>query len=86
MPKPTENDFVRVKVTTKQKQMEGQREHLDKVDLMRLWDWSVEDQKEAQDLILEYASICAMHDMDLGKTPLLKHIIRLIENTPFKES
>ena len=31
---------------------------------MGWWDWSLEDQKEAWDLILEYASIFAMLDMD----------------------
>ena len=36
VPKPTENDFVGVKVTTKQKEMEEQRE----------WDRSYEDEKE----------------------------------------
>ena len=33
----------------------------------------------------EYASILAMSDMDLGKTSLVKHSIRLTDNTPFKE-
>ena len=41
--------------------------------------------KEAWELITEYASIFAMIDMDLGKTSLVKHSIRLTDNTPFKE-
>ena len=65
--------------------MEVQRELLDKIDLTRLWDWSLEDQKEAWDPILKYASIFAMHDTYLGKMTLMKHGIRLIDNVPFKE-
>ena len=33
----------------------------------------------------EYASIFAMSDMDLGKTNLVKHSIRLTDYTLFKE-
>ena len=84
VPKPTENN-VGVRVTTKQKQMEGQSKLLDKNDLTGLWDWSLEDQKEVWDLIWEYASIFAMHDVGLGKTSLVKHSIRLMDDMPFKE-
>ena len=34
---------------------------------------------------MEYTSIFAMSDMDLGKTSLVKHSMRLMDNTPFKE-
>ena len=43
------------------------------------------EQKEAQELITEYTSIFPMSDMDLGKTSLFKHTIRLMDNTPFKK-
>ena len=43
------------------------------------------DQKEARDLIVEYASTFAMWDVDLGKTSLVRHSIRLMDSTPFKE-
>ena len=65
--------------------MEGQRELLDKFYWMGLQDWSLEDQKQVWDLIMEYASIFAMHDMNLGKMSLVKHSIRLTDNTPYKE-
>ena len=35
--------------------------------------------------ITECTSIFAMNDMDLGKTSLVKHSIRLMDNSPFKE-
>ena len=85
LPKPTESDSVGVEITTMQKQVEGQRELLDKIDMMGLWDWQSEDQNEAHDLIMEYASISAKHGMDLGKMSLVKHTIRLTDDTPFKE-
>ena len=37
------------------------------------------------ELITEYAGIFAMSDMDLCRTSLVKHSIRLTDNTPFKE-
>ena len=40
-----------------------------KIDLTVLWGWSLDDPKEAWDLIVEYASIFTMQDMGLGKHP-----------------
>ena len=41
--------------------------------------------KEAQELILEYAGIFAMSNIDLGKTSLVKHRIRVTDSTQFEE-
>ena len=84
-PNQTENEFVGVEATAQKNQMEGQREILNNIDLMGSQDWSLEDQKEMWDLILESASIFVLHDMILGKISLRKHSIRLIDNTLFKE-
>ena len=83
--KPTEDDSIRGKVTNQQGQSEGKRELLEKIDLTGLQDWSFDYQKEARELIVEYASIFTMQDVDMGKTSLGKHSIRLMDNTPFKE-
>ena len=56
------------------------KELLDKIDLTGLGEWSKNEQKEAQELITEYAGIFAMSDIDLGKTSLVKHSIRLTDN------
>ena len=48
-------------------------------------EWSQNEQKEALELITEYAGIFAMNVMDLGKTSLVKHSISLTNDTPFKE-
>ena len=58
---------------------------MDKIDLTGLRDWNLDEQKEAWELITKYASIFAMSNVDLGKTSLVKHSIRLMGNTPFKE-
>ena len=49
-------------------------------------EWSGVEQKEVQELKTEYASTFVMSDMALGGTSLVKHSIKLTDNTPFKES
>ena len=56
-----------------------------KLDLSGIKDWKPEEQKEAKELILEYGSLFALKDMDLGRTDKVKHSIKLDNYTPFKE-
>ena len=56
-----------------------------KLDLTGINDWSSEKQKEVKDLIIEYGSLFASNDMDLGRTDKVKHSIKLDNYTPFKE-
>ena len=42
-------------------------------------------QQEAQDLIWQYACIFSQNDLDLGKTSIVKHSIKVNDPTPFKE-
>ena len=42
-------------------------------------------QQEARDLICEYAFIFSQNDLDLGKTSIIMHSIKLTDPTPFKE-
>ena len=58
---------------------------MNKLDLFGIKDWKSEEQKEAKDLILEYGSLFALKDIDLGKTDKVKHTIKLDNYTPFKE-
>ena len=58
---------------------------MSKIDFSGIKDWKLEEQKEAKDLILEYGSLFALKDMDLGKTDRVKHSIKLDDYTPFKE-
>ena len=58
---------------------------MSKLDLPGIKDWKPEEQKEAKDLILEYGSLFALKDMDLGRTDKVKHSIKLDDYMPFKE-
>ena len=82
--KPTGDESDWGKVTTQRGKSKSQEECL-KNDLIGLQDWSLDEQKEAWELIVEYGSIFTIKDMDLGKTSLVKHSIRLVDNTPFKK-
>ena len=64
----------------------GQKEVLDKTDLVGLEEWSGNMQNEDQEFITQYASIFAISDMDLGKTSLVKHSIRLTDNTHLRSN
>ena len=58
----------------------------DKIDLSGITDWSKEDQEEVQKLISEYFGfLFALNDLDLGKTSIMKHTIKLTDYTPLKE-
>ena len=48
-------------------------------------DWSDEDQEEAWKLIKEFSFLFILNDLDLGKTSIVKHTIKLMDYTPFKE-
>ena len=85
VPQPTGHEGGKDKTTAETRKAESQKELLDKIDLMGLGEWSGNEQKEAQKLMTEYAGIFSMSNMDLGKTSLVKHSIRLTDSTPFKE-
>ena len=58
---------------------------LQKLDLSGIDEWESKLQQEAQDLIHEYACIFSQNDLDLGKTSIVKHSIKVNDPTPFKE-
>ena len=58
---------------------------MSKLDLTGIKDWSPEEQQEVKDLIIEYGSLFALKDIDLGRTDKVKHSIKLNDYTPFKE-
>ena len=57
----------------------------DKLDLSGIEGLSNEDQEEIQKLIKEVSFLFALDDLDLGKMSIVKHTIKLMDNTPFKE-
>ena len=85
VPNPTGHRAGEKEATAEKRKPESQKELLDKIDLTGLGEWSQNEQKETWELITEYAGIFAMSDMDLGKTSLVKHSIRLTDNTKFQD-
>ena len=58
---------------------------LEAFDLQGLKEWPESEQKQARELLLKWEHLFAHSDLDLGKTALIKHKIKLTEQTPFKE-
>ena len=58
---------------------------LQKLNLSRMEEWEPQLEQDAQDLIHEFACIFSQDDLDLGKTSIVKHSIRVNDPVPFKE-
>ena len=58
---------------------------LEALDLQGLKEWPESEQEQARELLLKWEHLFACNDLDLGKTALIKHKIRLTDQTPFKE-
>ena len=71
---------------SKSKQAEVDLEEiLQKADLLGTADWNAAKQEDADNLIHDYDCIFSQNDLDLGKTLIVKHSMKLIDSTPFKE-
>ena len=44
-----------------------------------------QERQEIRDLLTEYHDLFSLDDLELGKTSLVKHSIKLTNETPFKE-
>ena len=58
---------------------------LEALDLQGLKEWPESEQKWARELLLKWEHLFEHSNLDLGKTALIKHKIRLTEQMPFKE-
>ena len=58
---------------------------MEALDLQGLKEWPESEQKQARELLLKWEHLFACNNLDLGKTALIKHKIRLNNQTPFKE-
>ena len=58
---------------------------LEALDLQGLEEWPESEQKQARELLLKWELLFAHSDLDLGKTALTKHKIKLTDQMPFKE-
>ena len=59
---------------------------LDLIDLSGLENWPEHLQKEAKEMLKRNAKVFSKTDMDMGRTDLVKHHIKLIDPVPFKEA
>ena len=57
---------------------------LEALDLQSLKEWPESEQKQARELLLKWEHLFAHSDLDQGKTALIKHKIRLMEQTPLR--
>ena len=58
---------------------------LEKLNLSGMEEWKLQLQQQAQDLICKFACIFSQNDLDLGKTSIVKHSIKVNDPIPFKE-
>ena len=58
---------------------------LEQLDLTGLDEWPKDLQEEAKNMLRRNASIFSKHDLDMGRTNLVKHNIILTDPIPFKE-
>ena len=58
---------------------------LEALDLQGLQDWPESEQEQARELLLKWEHLFVQNNLDLGKTALIKHKIKLTNQTPFKE-
>ena len=57
----------------------------EKLDLSGAQAWTDQEKQEIRDLLTEYHDLFALDDLELGKTSLVEHSIKLTNDTPFKE-
>ena len=56
-----------------------------KLDLSGVQAWTDQEKQEIRDLLTEHHGLFTLDDLELGKTSLVKHSIKLTNETPFKE-
>ena len=59
---------------------------LNLIDLSGIKDWPEELQQDAKDMLKRNAQVFSKDDMDMGRTNLVKHHIKLTDPAPFKEA
>ena len=58
---------------------------LEKLEVSGAQVWTDQERQEIRDLLTEYHDLFTLDDLELGKTSLVKHSIKLTNDTPFKE-
>ena len=81
-PEDEESDF---KDTQSNEQDDGSW-ILNLIDLSGIKDWPEKLQQDAKDMLKRNAQVFSKDDMDMGRTNLVKHHIKLTDRAPFKEA
>ena len=81
-PEDEESDF---KDTQSNEQDDGSW-ILNLIDLSGIKDWPEKLQQDAKDMLKRNAQVSSKDDMDMGRTNLVKHHIKLTDPAPFKEA
>ena len=81
-PEDEESDF---KDTQSNEQDDGSW-ILNLIDLSGIKDWPEKLQQDAKDMLKRNAQVFSKDDMDMGRTNLVKHHIKLTDPAPFKET
>ena len=72
--------------TTKESKQKPQKACvLDTLDLQGLKEWPRSEQKQGRELLLKWEHLFPCGNLDLGKTTLIKHKIKVTNQIPFKE-
>ena len=77
----TDHDHQTPKLTVKQQQ----EKLFEKLDLSRLESWPPELTAATQSLLAKYHDVFSMKPSELGCTHSTKHVIKVTNDTPFKE-
>ena len=56
----------------------------EELNLQGLEEWPKEEQDQARKLMVKWEHLFACSNLDLGKTSLIRHQIKLTDQTPFK--
>ena len=59
--------------------------YFSKLDLSETKDWSEGEEREVKDLITEFGFLFALDDLEFGRISIVKHSIKLTDETPFKK-
>ena len=82
---PTLKDGEDAEIEQKAMEPEKLKQLFETLNLSGIIDWSSEEQQEVKDLTTEYHSLFKLDDLDLSCTSVVKHSIKLTDETPFKE-
>ena len=62
-----------------------QEKLIEKLSLEGMNNWEIKDQERAKSIMKKYHDIFALEPLELGRTNIVKHVIKVNNPVPFKE-